>query len=102
MEVSFADPQLELIETHRAAETSLPFAVISTARARLSIIRASPDLVTLRQWRSFGLAPNAELPGQHSVPITDKWLMTVRFDNLEGPRTVVIAIKKIEPSGEVL
>lgn len=92
MDVSFADERLGLIETHRAAETHLPYAVISTARARLSILRASPDLATLRSWRSFGLSPTAELPGMHTVRINEKWHMTIKFENDDRPRSVVLEV----------
>lgn len=99
MDVSFADPNLELLETHRAAETALPFAVISTARARLSILRASPDFATLLKWRSFGLAQDAVMPGQHSVRVHEKWEMTILFENNQGPCSVVLSVNEVAMAG---
>ena len=99
MRVSFADPKLELIETHRAAETALPFAVISTARVRLSILRASPDFGTLIKWRSFGLAQDAQLPGRHSVRVHEKWEMAISFEEAGEPQSVILSVDEIAVVG---
>ena len=102
MHVSFADPRLALIETHRAAETALPFAVISTARTRLSVLRASPDFGTLVKWRSFGLPKDAVFPGQHAVRVDEMWEMTIAFEQDSEPRSLVLSVNEIRMAGGVV
>ena len=95
MHVSFANKQLELIETHRAGETALPVPVISLARNRLSILRASPDFGTLLSWRSFGLAQDAILPGRHEVSVSGNWKMAIAFEDGNEPRSIILAVNEM-------
>lgn len=101
MDVRFADPRLELIETDRAAETTLPFAVISSARTKLRILRAAPDCQTLLNWRSFGLAQGAAFPGTHPIHISDKWRMFIDFKEDKEPCSTVMSVQELAISGAV-
>jgi len=57
MEIEFANEQLALIETPEAAETELPVMVIQSARQRLNVIRAAPDVQTLQSWMRIPMIP---------------------------------------------
>ena len=70
MLVEFADDSLKLIETDEAAVTALPVAVIVDVRQRLAILRAAPDVSTLRNWRSFGLVEGHAFVSKVCLPIS--------------------------------
>jgi proteic killer suppression protein len=91
MRLDYADPTHELIETARAAETKLPVAVIETARQRLAIIRAAPDLKTLRNWQSLRLQPiEGGEPMYFEVLIAPPWRMLLKITENESVMSVVV------------
>ena len=81
MEVEFQDKRLALIETDRAAETKLPISVINACRQKLVVIRAAPDVRTLRNWKSLHYEKlRGERSGQRSIRINRQWL-PAQFEN---------------------
>lgn len=93
MEIEFANELLALIETARAAETKFPVGVIRDARQRLSLIRAAPDLQTLQNWKSLGLARVAGTPDDYALSLMPRWKMKMRLDDRSGQiRAVVISL----------
>ena len=53
MDVVFSDPNLALIETTDAGRTKLPVPVIKSARRKLTVLRAAPSDLALRNWKSL-------------------------------------------------
>lgn len=91
MRLDYADPTHELIETARAAETKLPVAVIETARQRLAIIRAAPDLRTMRNWQSLRLQPvEGGEPMHFEVLMVPPWRMLLKIMENESVMSVVV------------
>lgn len=90
MEIEFADQRLALIETERAADTKLPVAVIQSARQRLSIIRAAPDVRTMQNWKSLGLKARAIGSPEHLVVLAPQWAMVLRIEEKNSAMTVVV------------
>lgn len=90
MDIEFADQQLALIETERAADTKLPVAVIQSARQRLSIIRAAPDVRTMQNWKSLGLQARATDMTEHLVDLAPQWAMVLKIEEKNSAMTVVV------------
>lgn len=89
MEIDFEDESLALIETEAAADTRLPVAVIQTARHRLCILRAAPDLETAKAWKSLGLQSRPET-AEHLITLSAHWAMVVTFIEKNGAMTVIV------------
>jgi proteic killer suppression protein len=90
MDIEFADTRLALIETDRAAETKLPVAVIQTARQRLSMIRAAPDVRTMQNWKSLGLGSRNGSVSEHAIVVTPQWNMLLRIEEKNSDMKVVV------------
>lgn len=90
MDIEFADNRLALIETERAADTKLPVAVIQSARQRLSIIRAAPDVRTMQNWKSLGLQARAAGTAEHLVVLAPQWAMVLGIEEKNSAMTVVV------------
>ena len=99
MEIEFADQQLALIETERAADTKLPVAVIQSARQRLSIIRAAPDVRTMQNWRSLGLRARAAGSPEHLVVLAPQWAMVLRIEEKNSAMTVIVRAMEEQARG---
>lgn len=89
--MEFADDQLALVETARAAETRLPVAVIHSARQKLNVIRAATDERTLRNWKSLHYE---KLKGtrdeQRSIRLNLQWRLVFRLDTQCSPNKVTV------------
>jgi len=90
MDIEFEDNQLALLETGEAANTSLPVAVIQSARQRLNIIRAAPDVRTMQNWKSLGLRARVGFATEHLVTVSSQWVMIVKFEEKNSAMTVVV------------
>lgn len=90
MDIEFASQQLALIETERAADTKLPVAVIQSARQRLSIIRAAPDVRTMQNWKSLGLKPRTDGSSELLVSLGAQWAMALRIEEKNSSMTVIV------------
>lgn len=99
MDVQFAEPRLALVETHRAAETSLPVAVIQALRHRLNIIRAANDVHTLNAWRSFRLAPELTDNGDRVILINENWRVAVQFNGASPICATIVCLINTETKG---
>lgn len=93
MDIDFEDSRLAMIETEAAADTRLPVAVIQSARHCLCILRAAPDLETVKAWKSLGLQHRAET-AEHLVMLSPQWAMVVTF--IEKNSTMTVIVKKME------
>ena len=95
MEVEFQDKRLALIETDRAAETKLPISVINACRQKLVVIRAAPDVRTLRNWKSLHYEKlRGERSGQRSIRINRQWRLVFTLDQeSEPPKLTVLAVE---------
>jgi proteic killer suppression protein len=101
MDIEFADDRLALIETDRAADTKLPVAVIQTARLRLSMIRAAPDVRTMQNWKSLGLGLRNGSVGEHAVVVAPQWNMVLRIEEKNsGMKAVVKALEEQLQGGD--
>jgi proteic killer suppression protein len=93
MDIDFEDSRLAMIETAAAADTRLPVAVIQSARHRLSVLRAAPDLETAKAWKSLGLQHHSKT-AEHLVMLSPQWAMVVTFIEKNSAMTVIV--KKME------
>lgn len=91
MDVRFANENLELIETARAAETGLPFGVIVAARSRLNVVRAAPDEGTLLKWKSLRYEKFDGGNGVNGrVGLVDAWRLEVALSTAQIPNVVTV------------
>lgn len=91
MEIKFADTDVALIETDRAAETNLPVAVIQKARQQLNIIRAAPDVQTMSAWKSLRYSEGSQgIDGKQLVSVFADWKMILHVDETCSPSKVVV------------
>lgn len=90
MEVSFADESLAAIETDPAG-TSLPLAVVNSARKKLHYIRAAPDERSLRNWRSLHYEKlSGKRSGQRSIRLNEQWRMILELDESTNPHKIIV------------
>ncbi|QRF52473.1 hypothetical protein D4A92_14065 [Rhizobium rosettiformans] len=90
MDIEFPDRHLALIETESAAQTRLPVAVIQSARLRLSMIRAAPDVRTLKNWRSLGLSQGAPGSSEYFVSVSPEWVLSLRIEEVDNAMAVIV------------
>lgn len=89
MDVEFTDHLMSLVETERASETGLPVLVIQDVRFRLNIIRAAPDVGTLRRWKSLGYHQSSQ--GEGFVDLDGGWRFDVKLDSKRSPPIAVVS-----------
>lgn len=99
MDIEFADSRLALIETERAADTQLPVSVIQSARHRLGIMRAAPDLRTMQNWKSLGLRARAGAGSEHLVNLSPQWAMVLRIEEKNSAMTVIVRAMEEQARG---
>ncbi len=99
MEIVFADPDLEQIETNEAGATRLPVAVIKSARRKLTVLRAAPDDRTMRNWKSLHYEKlKGDREGRRSIRINKQYRMVFTIDSETEPQTItVLAIEDYHP-----
>lgn len=84
MELEFEDDRISVIETEAAAKSHLPVAIIKLARQRLHMLRAAPDLRTLRNWRSFHLHSVAGSRSNYQTLLSAEWSIAMRIEEKDG------------------
>jgi proteic killer suppression protein len=99
MDIEFTDQRLALIETERAADTRLPVAVIQSARLRLSIMRAAPDIRTMQNWKSLGLRARAAGSSEYLVVLAPEWAMTLEIEEKNSAMTVIVRAMEEQKRG---
>ncbi|WP_336986188.1 type II toxin-antitoxin system RelE/ParE family toxin [Altererythrobacter aquiaggeris] len=99
MEIEFADPGLELIETNEAGATRLPVAVIKSTRRKLTVLRSAPDDRTMRNWKSLHHEKlKGDREGQRSICINKQYRMVFTLDSETEPQIItVLAIEDYHP-----
>jgi len=91
MEIVFADPTLELVETEDAGQTKLPVAVIKSVRRKLTVLRAAPDDRALRNWKSLHYEKlKGDRAGLRSVRVNDKYRIVFELNESTTPPTITI------------
>jgi toxin HigB-1 len=91
MDIVFADPLLELIETEEAGQTRLPVPVIKSARRKLTVLRAAVDDRSLRNWKSLHYEKlKGGRAGERSIRLNDQYRMVFILDETTNPQTVTI------------
>jgi proteic killer suppression protein len=91
MDIVFADPLLELIETEEAGQTRLPVPVIKSARRKLTVLRAAVDDRSLRNWKSLHYEKlKGGRAGERSIRLNDQYRMVFILDETTSPQTVTI------------
>ncbi|MBZ9991392.1 hypothetical protein LB572_30310 [Mesorhizobium sp. BH1-1-5] len=99
MDIEFADSRLALIETELAADTQLPVTVIQSARHRLRIMRAAPDLRTMQNWKSLGLRTRRGTDSEHLVSISPQWAMVLKIEEKNSAMTVIVRAMEEQTRG---
>lgn len=99
MDIEFADSRLALIETERAADTKLPVAIIQSARHRLSVMRAAPDLRTMQNWKSLGMRARGAGSSEHLVMLSPQWAMVLKIEEKNNAMTVTIRAMEEQARG---
>lgn len=100
MKVEFAAKELELIETSRASETRLPVAVILAARQRLGLLRAAPDMRTIRNWKSLGLR-SGKHTNSHEVFVSPRWKIGFHLENVDDSMKIIVTDVTEQPQDVV-
>ena len=91
MDIYFSHPYLAAIETPDVAKARLPVAVIKSVRRKLSVIRASTDERTLREWRSLHYEKlQGSMEGYRSIRVNDQYRMVFTIDTTTQPNAVTI------------
>jgi len=96
MEIEFEDSRLALIETDAAADARLPVAVIHSTRQRLAIIRAAPDVRTLRSWKSLYLHEQQK-SSEYQIVLSSDWSIKAKIVEKNSVMTVIVtSIERVE------
>lgn len=95
MKIEFKNKDLELVETDQAIKTKLPLHVINSCRKKLCFMRAAPDEITIKNWKSLHCEKlKGDKDGQVSIRLNDQWRMLLRFDkNNNPPKIIVLSIE---------
>jgi len=99
MDIEFSDSLWALIETERAADTKLPVAVIQSARHRLGILRAAPDLRTMQNWKSLGLSKRGGAGSEHLVNLSPQWAMVLKVEEKNSAMTLIVTAMEEQAKG---
>lgn len=94
MDVEFADPRLERLESDAAFTAGFAPALVKAFRKRMQLIRAAVDERTFRAMRSLHYEKlQGDRDGQHSMRLNDQWrlILELRTD-ASGKTVIVIAI----------
>lgn len=90
MKIVFADKRLALIQTDRAHELGLPFAVLKRAREKLHFLAEAPDERTLRNWKSLNYKRREGTEDQRQIRINDQYRIILTIDNDAVPPVITI------------
>jgi proteic killer suppression protein len=91
MRIVFANDDLALVETDEAGLTRLPVAVIKSARRKLTVLRASIDDRSLRNWKSLHYEKlKGDREGKRSIRLNDQYRMVFELDEETDPQTITI------------
>jgi proteic killer suppression protein len=94
MDVEFADKELALVETDRAAETKLAAALIESLRDKLNFIRAAADDRSLRNWRSLHYEKLEGRGGERSIRLNKQWRLIFTIDTeCNPPKITVLSVE---------
>jgi proteic killer suppression protein len=88
MEITYDDKKLALVETDRAFETKLPFAVIESLRTKLRFIKNTPDERSLRSWKSLNYEKYEN--GERSIRINDQYRLMFNIDTDVKPNRITV------------
>lgn len=93
MRIVFADAGLALIETNEAGATRLPIGVITSARRKLTVLRAAIDDRSLRSWKSLHYEKvKGDCEGQGSIRLNGQYRMIFDLDEETEPQTITVLV----------
>lgn len=94
MEIVFEEATLALIESDAAGETKLPVAVIKAVRRKLTVLRASVDDRSLRNWKSLHYEKlKGDREGQRSIRLNDQYRLLFIISETEPLTATILAIE---------
>lgn len=91
MDVTFADDDLDRLETDPLYDAGCSQAVVRAFRMRMQAIRAAEDervFYQLKSWRFEKL--KGERSHQRSIRLNDQWRLIVEIEKAQPKNTVVI------------
>ena len=91
MNIRFADPDLDRLETDPRFTGGFSQAIVKSYRKKLQIIRAAIDERDIRQMRSLHFEQlKGDRKGQSSIRLNDQFRLVIAFEQDESGRTVVV------------
>ena len=91
MNIIFSNKQFNKIETEEVTDLNLPFNIIKTLRKKLVILRAAPDELTLRNWKSLHYEKlKGDKKDQKSIRLNDQWRIVFTLNNDTSPPTITV------------
>lgn len=91
MEVRFADPELDRLETDATYKGRFSDAVVTAFRKRMQAIRAAGDERTFYAMKSLHYEKlKGDRAGQRSMRLNDQWRLILRMEQEAAGRVVVV------------
>jgi len=91
MEVLFADPKLERLESNREVETAWSPAVVSAFRKRLWLVRQAVDERDFRNLKSLHFEKlKGKRSHQHSMRLNDQYRLVVEIKQAGSHKQVTV------------
>src|SRR5215471_4768127 len=91
MEVEFANPTYDRLETDPQFTAGFADAIVSAYRRRLQLIRAAPDERDFYALKSLHFEKlKGDREGQYSMRLNAQWRLILRFTKREEKKVVVI------------
>lgn len=91
MDVSFADKDLDRLETDVGFTAGFSRAVVTAFRKRIQMIRAAPDERVFYGLKSLHFEKlKGDRSHQHSMRLNDEWRLIIELTQQSGRKVVVI------------
>ena len=90
MDVAFADPYLDQLETDPSAGKEYPQAAVKAYRKRLQVIRAAPDRRDFYALKSLHFEKlQGDRHGEYSMRLNDQWRLILALDDDDRTATIL-------------
>lgn len=94
MEVRFADPDLDRLETDAAFDAGWPRAVVKGYRKVMGWVWSALDERDFYNYKSLHYEKLEGRPGQHSMRLNDQFRLIVEYEDAgQSKRIVIVAIE---------
>ena len=90
MEVRFADPSLEALETDARARPRFPIGVLRSYRRRIWQLRAAQDERDLYAVGGFHFERYKAKEDHYSIRLNDQYRLIIRFEGSPSRKAVVV------------